>query len=183
MSDMHVFSFGHGTADALEMTRLLQGAHVRRLVDVRTAPGSRHNPDANRDAMAQWLPRAGIAYRWDKRLGGWRKPRPDTPDTALRNRSFGGYAGHMRSAEFLSAIDELLTDASEEQTAIMCAESVWWRCHRKMIADFLVLSREVRVLHLKHDGTLQPHLPSPEARLLPEGGLLVYDAGQPPLPE
>jgi uncharacterized protein (DUF488 family) len=180
---MQLLSFGHGTADAMEMTRLLRGAHVRRLVDVRTAPGSRHNPDANRDTMAQWLPRAGITYRWDKRLGGWRKARPDTPDTALRNRAFGGYAAHMRSSEFLSAIDELLIEASDERTAVMCAESLWWRCHRKMIADFLVLSREVQVLHLKHDGTLQPHLPSPEARLLPERGLLVYDAGRPSLPE
>jgi uncharacterized protein (DUF488 family) len=179
---MQLLSFGHGTADAMEMTRLLQGAGVRRLVDVRTAPGSRHNPDANRDAMAQWLPQAGIAYRWDKRLGGWRKARPDTPDTALRNRAFGGYAAHMRSSEFLSAIDELLTEASGERTAVMCAESVWWRCHRKMIADFLVLARQVQVLHLMHDGRVQLHLPSPEARLLPERRLLVYDAGQPPLP-
>jgi uncharacterized protein (DUF488 family) len=179
---MQLLSFGHGTADAMEMTRLLHGAGVRRLVDVRTAPGSRHNPDANRDAMSRWLAQAGIAYRWDKRLGGWRKARPDTPDTALRNRAFGGYAAHMRSPEFLSAIDELLTEAAGERTAVMCAESVWWRCHRKMIADFLVLAREVQVLHLMHDGSLRPHLPSPEARLLPERRLLVYDAGQPPLP-
>jgi uncharacterized protein (DUF488 family) len=180
---MQLLSFGHGTADAAAMTRLLHGAEVRRLVDVRTAPGSRHNPDANRDAMSQWLPQAGIAYRWEKRLGGWRKPRPDTPDTALRNRAFGGYAAHMRSPEFLSAIDDLLIEAAGERTAVMCAESVWWRCHRKMIADFLVLAREVQVLHLMHDGTLQRHLPSPEARLVPERRLLVYDAGQPPLPE
>ncbi len=180
---MQLLSFGHGTSDAAEMTRLLQSGGVRGLVDVRTAPGSRHNPDANRDAMAQWLPQAGIAYRWDKRLGGWRKARPDTPDTALRNRAFGGYAAHMRSSEFLSAIDELLTEASAERTAVMCAESVWWRCHRKMIADFLVLARGVQVLHLMHDGRLQPHLPSPEARLLPERRLLVYDAGRPQLPE
>ncbi|MGP3925078.1 DUF488 domain-containing protein [Streptomyces sp. 8N616] len=179
---MQLLSFGHGTADAREMTRLLHGAGVRRLVDVRTAPGSRHNPDANRDAMSQWLPQTGIAYRWEKRLGGWRKARPDTPDTALRNRAFCGYAAHMRSPEFVSAIDVLLTEAAGERTAVMCAESVWWRCHRKMIADFLVLAREVQVLHLMHDGTLQPHLPSPEARLLPERRLLVYGAGQPPLP-
>jgi uncharacterized protein (DUF488 family) len=89
----------------------------------------------------------------------------------------------MRSSEFLSAIDELLAEALGERTAVMCAESVWWRCHRKMIADFLVLAREVQVLHLMHDGTLRPHRPSPEARLLPERRLLVYDAGQPPLPQ
>ncbi|MET8012064.1 DUF488 domain-containing protein [Streptomyces sp. NPDC005271] len=180
---MQLLTFGHGTADATQMERLLHGAGVRRLVDVRTAPGSRHNPDANRDAMSRWLPQTGIAYRWEKRLGGWRKARPDTPDTALRNRAFSGYAAHMRSPEFLAAIDDLLTESAGERTAVMCAESVWWRCHRKMIADFLVLAREIQVLHLMHDGTLKPHRPSTEARLLPEPRLLVYDAGQPPLPE
>ncbi|WP_043267709.1 DUF488 domain-containing protein [Streptomyces sp. CT34] len=177
-----LLTFGHGTAGAAEMTRLLQGAEVRRLVDVRRAPGSRHNPDAGRHTMEQWLPQAGIAYRWEKRLGGRRTARPDTPDTALRNRAFTGYAGHMRSPEFLAAIDDLLADAAAERTAVMCAESVWWRCHRKLIADFLVLARQVRVLHLMHDGTLRAHLVSPEARLWPERRLLIYDAGQQFLP-
>lgn len=163
------------------MTRLLQGAEARRLVDVRTAPGSRRNPDAGRDTMARWLPQAGIAYRWEKRLGGWRRARPDAPDTALRNRAFAGYAAHMRSPEFRAAIDDLLAEAAAERTAVMCAESVWWRCHRKLIADFLVLARQAQVLHLMHDGTLRPHLISPEARLLPERRLLIYDAGQQPL--
>jgi uncharacterized protein (DUF488 family) len=177
-----LLTFGHGTLDATRMTGLLHAAQVRRLVDVRTAPGSRHNPDANRDAMSEWLPQADIAYRWDKRLGGWRTARPDTPDTALHNRAFAGYAAHMRSRQFLDAIDDLLAEAAAERTAVMCAESVWWRCHRKMISDFLVVARQVRVRHLMHDGTLRPHLPSPEARLLPERHVLVYDAGQPPLP-
>lgn len=175
---LRVLTFGHGIADAGEMTRLLRGAEVRRLVDVRTAPGSRRNPDAGRDAMTGWLSKVGIEYRWDKRLGGWRKPRPDSPDIALRNRAFAGYAGHMRSAEFLAAIDDLVVSASEAPTTVMCAESVWWRCHRRMIADFLVLARGVQVRHLLHDGTLHAHRPSPEARLLPERGVLVYDAGQ-----
>ncbi|MCI2423645.1 DUF488 domain-containing protein [Saccharopolyspora sp. K220] len=178
---MQLLTFGHGAADAAAIVRLLHGADVHRLVDVRTAPGSRHNPDTARDAMAQWLPEASIGYRWDKRLGGWRKPRPDSLDTALHNRSFSGYAGHMRSAQFISAIDELLAEAADQRTAVMCAESAWWRCHRRMIADFLVLARETDVRHLMHDGTLQQHRPSPEARLLPEARVLVYDAGQTPL--
>jgi uncharacterized protein (DUF488 family) len=173
-----VLTFGHGTADAAEMTRLLRDAGVRQLLDVRTAPGSRRNPDAGQDALKRWLPDAGIEYRWDKRLGGWRKPRPDSPDTALRNRSFAGYAGHMRSAEFLAAIDDLLADAGAAPTAVMCAESVWWRCHRRMIADFLVLVRGVEVRHLLHNGSSDPHRPSPEARLLSDRHILVYDAGQ-----
>lgn len=178
---MRVVTFGHGTADAAEMTRLLQVAGVRRLVDVRTAPGSRRNPDATRDAMSRWLPDAGIEYRWDGRLGGWRTASPGNPDTALRNRAFIGYAAHMRSAEFRAAIDELLVLAAEMPTAVMCAESVWWRCHRRMIADVLVLVREVEVQHLMHDGSLRAHQPSPEARLVPETRMLVYDAGQSPL--
>ncbi|QHC27107.1 DUF488 domain-containing protein [Streptomyces sp. GS7] len=179
---MLLLTFGHGTATAAEMARLLQHAEVRRLVDVRTAPGSRHNPDAGRDTMARWLPQAGITYRWDKRLGGWRTARPDTPDTALRNQAFAGYAAHMRSPEFLAATEELLAEADVERTAVMCAESVWWRCHRRLIADFLVLARRAQVLHLMHDGRLRPHPVSPEARLLPGQQLLVYDAGQEPLP-
>ncbi len=172
---LHVVTFGHGTADAETMTRLLRAAEVRRLVDVRTAPGSRRNPDAARAAMADWLPRAGIDYRWDERLGGWRRLPPDSPDIALRNESFRGYAGHMRTEEFRATVDRLLTDAAAGLTAVLCAESVWWRCHRKMIADFLVLVHHVDVHHLMHDGTLRPHRPSPQARPIPDERALVYD--------
>jgi uncharacterized protein (DUF488 family) len=176
-----VLTFGHGTADAAVMTDLLRGAGVAQLVDVRTAPGSRHNPDATRAVLAERLPAAGIGYRWDKRLGGWRRPLPDSPDTALRARAFSGYAGHMRTPEFRTAIDELVAGAAGQATAVMCAETVWWRCHRKLIADFLVLVRHIDVRHLMHDGMLRPHRPSPEARLLPDQAVLVYDAGQEPL--
>ncbi|WP_231104757.1 DUF488 domain-containing protein [Haloechinothrix halophila] len=178
---MRVLTVGHGTADATTLTRLLRSAAVRRLVDVRTAPGSRHNPDANRIAMAHWLPEAGIGYRWDKRLGGWRSRQPDSPDTALRNAAFSGYAAHMRTPEFLAAIDDLCADAEQDLTTVMCAESVWWRCHRKLIADFLLLARGVDVEHLMPDGTVRQHRPSPEARLVRGDRVLVYDAGQEPL--
>jgi uncharacterized protein (DUF488 family) len=173
-----VLTFGHGTSDAGELTRLLRGAGVRELIDVRTAPGSRRNPDATREALGRWLPEAGTGYRWDKRLGGWRKAAPDSPDTALRNRSLAGYAAHMRSAEFHAAIDDLLIVAAQTPTTVMCAESVWWRCHRKMIADFLVLVRQIEVRHLMHDGTLHPHRPAEEARLAADRQVLIYDAGQ-----
>ncbi len=175
---MRVLTVGHGTADATELTRLLRAAEVQRLVDVRTGPGSRHNPDVNRDAMARWLPDAGIAYRWDKRLGGWRSRQPDSPDTAMRNASFSGYAAHMRTPEFLAAIDDLLADAERGLTTVMCAESVWWRCHRKLIADFLLLARGIDVEHLMPDGVLRSHRPTPEARLVRTDQVLVYDAGQ-----
>ncbi|MFB9569899.1 DUF488 family protein [Saccharopolyspora hordei] len=180
-SRTRVLTFGHGIADATTIAELLHGAGVRELVDVRTAPGSKRNPDATRSAMQQWLPEAGIGYRWERRLGGWRTAHADNPDTALRNRSFSGYAEHMRSAEFRAAVDDLLAGAATALTAVMCAESVWWRCHRKMIADHLTLVRGVDVGHLMHDGAVRPHRPSPEARLDPDRGVLVYDAGQPPL--
>ncbi|SNR59132.1 Protein of unknown function, DUF488 [Haloechinothrix alba] len=178
---MYLLTFGHGTAEPSGIAQLLRGAGVGSVVDVRRAPGSKRNPALARDEMSSWLPAAGIAYRWEERLGGWRKVAADTPDTALRNRAFRGYAGHMRTAEFLAAIDALLSGAERERTAIMCAESVWWRCHRSMIADFLVLAREVPVDHLMHDGTLRRHRPSEEARLMHEERVLVYDADQPPL--
>jgi Ni/Co efflux regulator RcnB len=142
---MQVLTFGHSTAAAEKIVRLLRGAEVRRVVDVRTAPVSRHNPDATREAMSRWLPQVGISYQWDKRLGGWRKAPADSHDTALRNQSFCGYAAHMRSSEFLAAIEDLLAGARGERTAVMCAESVWWRCHRKMIDDFLMVARSVEV--------------------------------------
>ncbi|KHF45994.1 Protein of unknown function, DUF488 [Saccharomonospora viridis] len=168
-------TFGHGTADAGTMTRLLHGAGIRRLVDVRTAPGSRRNPDASRAAMTDWLSRAGVDYRWDRRLGGWRKASPASPDVALRNESFRGYAEHMRTAEFRAAVEELRADVEADPTAVLCAESVWWRCHRKLIADFLVLVHGIAVHHLMHDGSLRPHSPSPAARLIPDERVLIYD--------
>jgi uncharacterized protein (DUF488 family) len=143
-----LLTFGHGTATEPRIAELLRVAGVRRLVDIRTAPGSRRSPHVSRAELQRWLPEHGIAYRWEKRLGGWRKPRPDSPDAALRERPFAGYAAHMRSPEFRSAVDELLDEAAAARAAIMCAESVWWRCHRRMVADFVVLSRGVPVLHL-----------------------------------
>lgn len=177
---MVLYTLGHGTAGADELAALLRAAGVTRLVDVRTAPGSRRNPDVSREALQRWSPEHDIGYRWDARLGGWRKDPPGSPDTALRNRSFAGYADHMRGAEFRAAIDELLADAAEHSTAVMCSESVWWRCHRRMIADFAVLVRGVAVRHLMHDGRRPEHRLTDGVRLRADG-LLVYDAGQEPL--
>jgi uncharacterized protein (DUF488 family) len=169
-----LLTFGHGTAGREELAALLRGAGVEAVVDVRTAPGSRRNPDARRDELAAWLPAAGIAYRWDKRLGGFRKPAPDSPDTFWENEAFRGYAGHTRSPDFLAAMDELLAQAAAGRSAVMCAETLWWRCHRRLIADFAVLVRGVPVLHLGHDGSLTEHPPTSGARVR-EDGLLVYD--------
>ncbi|RFS84342.1 DUF488 domain-containing protein [Actinomadura spongiicola] len=169
-----LLTFGHGTAEREELTRLLHGAGVRSVVDVRTAPGSRRNPDVHRDTLREWLPAAGVGYRWERRLGGFRRAAPDSPDTFWRNASFRGYAGHTRDPDFVAAMDELLRESDLTRTAVMCSESVWWRCHRRLIADFAVLSRGRPVLHLAHDGRLTEHPPTSGARLRPDG-LLVYD--------
>jgi uncharacterized protein (DUF488 family) len=169
-----LLTFGHGTADRTALAALLRGADVAAVVDVRTAPGSRRNPDVGRDALAAWLPAAGVGYRWERRLGGFRRPAPDSPDTFWRNDSFRGYAGHTRTPEFRDAMAELLAAVPGERTAVMCSESVWWRCHRRLIADHAVLVAGVPALHLAHDGRLTAHPPSPGARLR-DDGLLVYD--------
>ncbi|GAA5038962.1 uncharacterized protein (DUF488 family) [Thermocatellispora tengchongensis] len=171
---MTLLTFGHGTATRTELSELLRGAAVRAVVDVRTAPGSRRNPDAGRGALERWLPEAGLRYRWERRLGGFRKEPPGSPDVYWHNASFRGYAGHSRHPDFVAAMDELLRQAATTRTAVMCAEAVWWRCHRRIIADFAVLARRAQVLHLAHDGRLTEHRPTPGARLR-EDGLLVYD--------
>jgi uncharacterized protein (DUF488 family) len=175
-----LLTFGHGTATAERMTELLRGAEVAVLVDVRTAPGSRRHPHVARAELERWLPEAGISYRWDKRLGGFRRPAPDSPDTAWREDMFRGYAAHMRTDGFLAAVDEVLTQARADATAVMCAESLWWRCHRRLLADFVTAARGVPVRHLLHDGRIEEHRLSPGLRRR-DDGLLVYDAGQPTL--
>ena len=111
-----LLTFGHGTATAQRMTELLRGAGTAALIDVRTAPGSRRHPHVARAELERWLPEAGIAYRWDKRLGGFRKPAPDSPDTVWHEDMFRGYAAHMRTAGFLAAVDEMLAEASADPT-------------------------------------------------------------------
>jgi uncharacterized protein (DUF488 family) len=172
-----LFTYGHGTETAERTAELLAGAGITALVDVRTAPGSRRNPQFARAAMEDWLPGTGIAYRWDKRLGGFRRPGPENPDTAWREDMFRGYAEHMRSADFGVAVDAVLAEAATRPVTVMCSESLWWRCHRRLLADFAAVARGVEVSHLMHDGRIEPHRPSPGLRLR-EDGLLVYDGGQ-----
>lgn len=174
MDGRGLITVGHGTSGRAELAALLHGAGVAVLVDVRTAPGSRRNPDVTRDKLQCWLPATGIDYHWKKPLGGWRKVAADSPDIIWRNASFRGYAGYMRDPGFVAAIDAVLMDTARAGTAIMCSEALWWRCHRRLIADFAVIGRRVPVQHLMHDGRLVPHVPTPGARLQADG-LLVYD--------
>ena len=170
-----LLTVGHGTASQAELTELLRGAEVELVVDVRTAPGSRRHPHVARAQLERWLPAAGMAYRWSPDLGGFRKPPPDSPDVAWREPMFRGYAAWMRETSFRAALGRVLDAAAERRTVVMCSEAVWWRCHRRLVADAVVLLHHLPVGHLMHDGRLAPHSPSPGARVV--GGLLVYDAG------
>ncbi|HEX9124086.1 MAG TPA: DUF488 domain-containing protein [Actinomycetota bacterium] len=167
-----IWTIGHGTRPVEVFLDLLAGAGVRRLVDVRTVPGSRRNPQFGREALSAALGTAGIAYEWRKSLGGLRRPRGDSPHTAIRNASFRGYADHMESEEFGQGL-RWLTDTSRDlPTAVMCAESLWWRCHRRMIADALTV-RGWRVVHLMEHGRVEQHRLHPNVRV--EGARLLYD--------
>jgi uncharacterized protein (DUF488 family) len=177
-----LLTLGHGTAAVGELLALLEQAGARRLVDVRTAPGSRRHPHVRREAMAGWLADAGFAYRWEPELGGFRRPDPASVNTALRHPAFRGYADYMREPRFWAALDRLLAEAAAEPTVAMCSETLWWRCHRRLLADAAVLVRGAEVLHLDHRGRLEPHRPTDGVRR--DGDLLAYDLGAtPPLPE
>jgi uncharacterized protein (DUF488 family) len=177
-----LLTVGHGTLDGGELVELVKGAGVQLLVDVRRFPGSRRNPTVSRDSLAQLLPAAGIDYRWDERLGG-RRSLPDDADGLdawWQVKQFRAYAAHTRTPEFAAAMSELVAETADRTVTVLCSESVWWRCHRRLIADYLVLVRDVSVDHLMHDGRLVPHTPAPGARIR-DDGLLVYDGGQEPL--
>src|SRR3984957_15501639 len=149
---MPLITFGHGTATAEHMTELLRSAGVTTVIDVRIARGSRRSPHVARAELERWLPGHGISYRWEKRLGGFRQPAPDSPDAAWRGAAFRGDAGHMRGADFRAAADAGLGQAATERVAVMCSESAWWNCHRRLIADFAEIASGVPVRHLMHDG-------------------------------
>jgi uncharacterized protein (DUF488 family) len=177
-----LLTLGHGTATAEEVVALLAGAGLERLVDVRTAPGSRRHPQFRRETMAGWLAEAGVAYRWEPELGGFRKPGPDSVNHVLRHPAFRGYADYMRTPPFWAALDRLLAEAAAAPTAAMCSETLWWRCHRRLLSDAAVLVGGAEVRHLDHRGGQEPHRPTEGVRR--DGDLLAYDLGAtPPLPQ
>jgi uncharacterized protein (DUF488 family) len=137
----------------------------------------RRNPDVSSDAMAIWLPATGIDYRSDLRLGGRRHlPAADRgEDPWWQVEAFAAYAAHTRTATFRDAFDELLSEAEGRRTAMMCSEAVWWRCHRRLIADVAVLSADIAVDHLMHDGRVHVHAPATGARLRADGQVIWDD--------
>jgi len=177
-----VFTVGHSTRPIADLLALLAEHGVRTLVDVRRFPGSRRHPQYSRDALAASLAEAGIQYVHEPDLGGRRAARPDSPHTAWRVEAFRGYADYMETPEFQAALERLIQRAegqAEGQTvAILCAEAVPWRCHRRLISDALV-ARGVQVMHILSPGRANSHELDPNARLL-SGGRLLYAGPESP---
>jgi uncharacterized protein (DUF488 family) len=168
---VRIWTIGHSTRSLDEFLELLRANGIEALADVRHYPGSRRLPHFNRDALAEALPAAGIEYRHLVRLGGRRKPVPDSPNTAWRSEQFRGYADYMATDEFREGMDELLELAAARPTAMMCAEAVWWRCHRSLVSDWLKV-RDHEVLHIVGPRKVEPHPYTSAASIV--GGRLSY---------
>jgi uncharacterized protein (DUF488 family) len=166
-----VWTIGHSTLPIEEFIPLLTGHGIEVLADVRRFPGSRRHPQFGADALSVALGAAGIRYEAFPGLGGRRDPRPDSVNLAWRNASFRGYADYMETREFRAAIERLLAMARAHRTAVMCAEAVWWRCHRGLIADYLKAAGH-EALHIGNSGPPAPHPYSSAARLI--DGRLSY---------
>ena len=151
-----MFTIGHSTRSIETFIELLQAHGVKQLVDIRTIPRSRHNPQFNRDVLPESLGRAGIGYLHIEELGGLRHSVADSPNCGWRNKSFRGFADYMQTPDFAAGLEQLTQAAAFQQTAIMCAEAVPWRCHRSLIADALQVSG-YPVMHIMSVNRAQPH--------------------------
>jgi uncharacterized protein (DUF488 family) len=171
---MQIWTIGHSTRMVDEFISLLKQNEIKLLADVRAWPGSKRYPQFNKEALAESLTAHGISYEHFPELGGKRKSKPDSRNSAWRNASFRGYADYMETEQFQKGIERLL-DVGEETgpTAIMCAEAVWWRCHRSLIADYLKV-RNVEVLHILGANKIEPHPYTSAARIV--DGELSYEA-------
>jgi uncharacterized protein (DUF488 family) len=166
-----IWTIGHSTRSIEEFIELLRAQQIRNLVDVRHFPGSRRMPQFNSEALQDALAEHGIHYFHLVELGGRRRARPDSHNLAWRNASFRGYADYMETPSFREGIERLLKIARKGRTAIMCAEAVWWRCHRSMIADHLK-AQGVKVFHVMGPKKIQEHPYTSAAHL--ENGQLSY---------
>ena len=159
-----VYTIGHSTHPIEEFIELLQAHSIAQVIDVRTIPRSRHNPQFNSEALAASLSSKGIVYRHMPELGGLRHARRDSINTAWRNASFRGYADYMQTPEFQAAVQALIDLATGTPTAIMCAEALPWKCHRSLIADAL-LARGISVLDILSPTKATLHALTPFARV------------------
>lgn len=171
MSDRAIFTIGHSTHSADTFLQLLKEHEIRRLADIRTVPRSRRHPQFNSETLSAFLGGHGIVYRHFPALGGLRKPKRESENTGWRHPSFRGYADHMQTPEFVRGVDELLQFSEAGVTTVMCAEAVWWQCHRQLLADALVV-RGVAVWHILPGTPPKPHHLSDFARI--DGLRLTY---------
>jgi uncharacterized protein (DUF488 family) len=171
---LSLFTIGHSTHPQDEFLKLLTRHGINALADIRRFPGSRKHPHFNRDRLAATLPDAGIEYHWFEPLGGRRKDSSgQSKNLGLRNESFRNYADYMATPEFREAVGRLTELARETRTAMMCAEGLFWRCHRRLVSDYL-LARGVAVEHVMPSGELRPHTLTEGARV--DGEKLTYPA-------
>lgn len=167
-----LYTIGHSTRTLDELITALRAHQIQTLVDIRAFPISRRLPQFNRDSMQETLPAAGIRYLWMKALGGYRKKvLEDSPNVALRNQSFRNYADYMLTSEFTQAASDLVALAENSRTAYMCAERLYFRCHRMMVSDWLVAHGH-EVLHIDSEGPVKSHNLMAEARII--NGQLIY---------
>jgi uncharacterized protein (DUF488 family) len=169
------FTIGHSNRSLGEFLAMLHGHGIEQVIDVRTAPGSRRNPQFMKAALAASLDEQGIAYSHMPSLGGFRKPRADSPNTAWRNESFRGYADYMGTSEFTAALDDLVVRVGDIPTALLCSEAVPWRCHRSLIADALTV-RGFPVEHIMTKTQTKRHGLTPFAHV--EGDHITYPPSQ-----
>ena len=171
-----LYTIGHSTRTLDELISALKAHGIETLVDIRAFPMSRRLPHFNRESLESELPRHGIRYVWMKALGGYRKAtRKDSPHTALRSAGFRNYADYTLTPEFSQAIAELLQIAQQSRTVYMCAERVYFRCHRMIVSDWLVANGH-EVLHIDAEGPARPHKLTAEARMV--DGQMIYCGDQ-----
>ncbi|MEP7044630.1 MAG: DUF488 domain-containing protein [Dokdonella sp.] len=170
-----LWTIGHSTRPLQEFIALLREQRIEHLFDVRRFPGSRRHPQYGRDALAAALTQVGVAYTHVEALGGRRRPRADSPNAVWRTQGFRGYADYMATAEFRAAADALMQGAAARRSVVMCAELLWWQCHRSLLADDLVL-HGWQVVHILAAGKLAAHAFREPARLV--DGAPRYDGGQ-----
>lgn len=166
-----VWTIGHSNRNFDDLVKALRTYGIKAVVDVRTVPQSRANPQFNRDELEAKLPEAGIAYSHAKDLGGLRHPTKDSPNSGWRNESFRGFADYMQTEDFRQALDRIIDQANATPTAIMCAETLPWRCHRSLIADALVV-RGFDVGEIFDAAKSQPHKLTPFAVV--DGDRITY---------
>jgi uncharacterized protein (DUF488 family) len=169
---VRIWTIGHSTRTIDVFISLLEEHGIRLLVDVRSLPGSKRHPQFNKEALANSLGKSGISYEHFPELGGRRKAKPESKNTAWRNASFRGYADYMETDDFHKGIKRFLDLAAEAgPTAIMCAEAVWWRCHRALIADYLK-AQGIEIRHIMDASKSEPHPYTSAARIV--NGKLSY---------